>query len=362
VHQAGTYELLEPIDTDRGVFVVEILNKNDTTQVSLSNQQKNRNRMTIYNKFYRSQGDTIYKNLSEKFSSELGGKIFDSGIDEFLLAIKAWEATPNPTDQTFTEAQRLIILGKIADITLTAGYFIDEFQGTFRTSYQRFNSHEGLQKVLKDYIERYLAWITKAKEAGIDKLPDIQKIFQDFLDAKLVELFDKYEIREKAVPTEEEKKEFFETNKGDFTDPKKIRIWEIAIKDEKTAQTVLKKANTPGTDFSALAQEYTEKIHLRDRKGDLGYQSIKSPRKIIKSAFEAGENKVIGPIKEQRFYCIIKTGDILPERQKEYKEVESHVKSRAQRKKEQKIKEELSNRLEKRYNIWIDESKLKELS
>ena len=362
VNQAEKSEIIAPIETDRGIFVIEILDKDDSARVALSENQRNRIRINIYNKFYRTQGDTIYKNLSEKFRSELGGEIFDDGIDEFLLAIEAWAATPNPTDPTFTETQKAIVLGRIADITISAGYFIDEFQGTFRTSYQRFNSHDELKKVLMDYIERYLAWITKAREAGIDRLPEVQKLLQQFLDSKLVELFDKNEIKEKAVPTEEEMRDLYEKNKKDFIDPEKIRIWEIALKDEKTAQTVLKKANIPGADFPALAREYTAKINLRDRGGDLGFQSIKSPRKIIKPAFEAGENQIIGPIKEHRFYYVIKTGDILPERQKDFKEVEIPVKSRTRNENEQKIREEWRNRLEKEYDIWIDEAKLKELS
>ncbi|NOQ96911.1 MAG: hypothetical protein GQ561_01985 [Calditrichae bacterium] len=191
VNQAEKSEIIAPIETDRGIFVIEILDKDDSARVALSENQRNRIRINIYNKFYRTQGDTIYKNLSEKFRSELGGEIFDDGIDEFLLAIEAWAATPNPTDPTFTETQKAIVLGRIADITITAGYFIDEFQGTFRTSYQLFNSHDELKKVLMDYIERYLAWITKAREAGIDRLPEVQKLLQQFLDSKLVELFDK---------------------------------------------------------------------------------------------------------------------------------------------------------------------------
>lgn len=362
INQTEKFQLLEPIVTNRGIFVMEIIQKNENPRVPLSDNQKRKIRIELYNKFYRTEGDSIYKTLSERFNAELGGEIYDDGIDNFLLATEAWAATPNPTDLTFTEQQKAIVLGRIADITITAEYFIEEFQGTFRTSYQKFKSRDELKKILKDYIERYLAWIIKARKAGIDKLPEVQKLTSQFLDSKLIDIFDKKEIKEKATPTEDEMQTYYEINKENFKEPEKIRIWEIALEDEKKAKTVLKKANMPGADFAALAKEYTEKVGLRDRRGDLGYRSIKSPRNIIKAAFEVGENKIIGPIKENRFYYIIKTGDILPERQKDFKEAETNVRSRVQREKEQKMREEWSDRLQKVYDIWIDELKLKELS
>jgi hypothetical protein len=216
--------------------------------------------------------------------------------------------------------------------------------------------------MLTDYIERYLAWITKAREAGIDKLPEVQKLKQQFLDSKIVGIFDQKEIKEKAEPGEEQMLEYYENNKEKYIDPKKIRIWEIALKDEKTAQEVFKKANQPNADFAALAKEYTTKLNLRDRGGDLGYQSIKSVRQIIKSAFEAGENQIIGPIKERQYYYVVKTGDIQPERQREYKEVEVSVEASARHQNEVRLREEWRRRFVKEYDIWIDKTKLKELS
>jgi len=362
VSRAKTYELLEPIETDRGIFVIQVLESTDTTEVTLSEQDRARTKVQIYNKFYRPKGDTIYKALSEKFSQELGGEIYDDGIDQFLRAVEEWAATGKPSDKTFTEEQRAIILGRIGDITITTGYFIDEFQGTFRTSYTRFNNHEALKNILQDYIQRYLAWILKAREAGIDELPEVKKIVNEFMDGKLVEIFEKEEIRGKAVPTAEQIQAFYEKNKENYIDPQKIKVWEIALKDEKTAQTILKKAKMPGVNFESLARQYTEKVQLKERGGSLGYQSVKSPRKVIKAAFDAGENQIIGPVQEHRYFYVLKTGDILPERRKELQEVETLVKSGAQRENEQKLREDWTQNLKNEYDIWINETELQQMS
>ncbi len=362
VSHAKTYQLLEPIETDRGIFVIQVLESTDTSKVALSEQEKARTKVQIYNKFYRPEGDSIYKALSEKFSQDLGSEVYDEGIEQFLRAVEEWAATGSPTDKTFTEQQRAIVLGRISDITITAGYFIDEFQGTFRTSHNRFNNHDALKNILQDYIQRYLAWIIKAREAGIDKLPDVKKIVNDFMDGKLVEIFEKEEIQGKAAPTSEQIQAFYEKNKENYVDPQKIKIWEIALKDEKTAQTILKKAKMPGTNFESLARQYTEKVQLKERGGSLGYQSIKSPRKVIKAAFDAGENQIIGPVQENRYFYILKTGDILPERRKELQEVETLVKSGAQRENEQALREEWIQKLKQEFDIWINEKELEQMS
>jgi hypothetical protein len=362
VNQAKIAEIIEPIYTDHGIFIIEILTKNDSAKVTLGEKHKNKIRVNMYNKFFRSAGDSVYQNLSKKFSSELGGEIYDDGIDKFIMAVEAWENTPNPTDLTFTEEQRSILLGKIGDITITSGYFIDEFQGTFKSNYRRYRTREDWKKMLNDYVQRYLAWIIKAREAGIDKRPDVQELLKKFLDSKLVAIFDQKEIKEKADPSEDQMLEYYQKNKTKYIEHRRIRIWEIALKDEKTAQIVLNKAKKTGADFSALAEEYTDKINLRGRGGDLGYQSVKSTRDIVKSAFEAGENQIIGPIKERNLYYVIKTGDIQPERQKEYEEVQIPVKSSTRHENEIKLREEWRKKFEREYDIWIDETKLKELS
>ncbi|NTV84898.1 MAG: hypothetical protein HGA23_11475, partial [Bacteroidales bacterium] len=61
-----------------------------------------------------------------------------------------------------------------------------------------------MKRVLVDYGERYLTWLIKAKEHEVQDLPEVQYQINKLENEKLAELFDKYEIQEKSIPTPEE--------------------------------------------------------------------------------------------------------------------------------------------------------------
>jgi parvulin-like peptidyl-prolyl isomerase len=94
----------------------------------------------------------------------------------------------------------------------------------------------------------------------------------------------------------------------------------------------------------------------------LGYQNVNSPRSIIKAAFEAGENKIIGPLEENNFFYVIKTGEIQPERQRTLNEVEAVVRSAVQKEKQDLSRQQILKELQNEYIFWIDETQLRKLS
>lgn len=360
--KAKVNQWVGPVQTSRGVFIAQILSMNPAEDRILSQTEKERIRGQIFNKFYREEGNQRYRELTEEFKKELGWEISDEGIEQFLEAIKIWSQSPNPTDKSFTEEQRAIYLGKIGDMKITVGSLLEEFQGTFTANYQRFNNAVEMKKLLSENLLPYQVWLIKAKHQRIDKDPAVEEQLTKISESKLLELLDKYEVQEQSVPTPEEIAAYYEANKSKYVDPKKIRVWEIAVKDKKVAEKVLRKAQSNPAKFEDLAQEYTEKSHMKNRKGDLGYQNEHSPRPIIKAAFEAGENKIIGPLEENNFYLIIKTGNIQLERQKSLEEVETMVKAAVQRDKQEKRRKEINEELKKKYSFWINETLLRKMS
>ncbi|OGB68720.1 MAG: hypothetical protein A2Y94_07020 [Caldithrix sp. RBG_13_44_9] len=355
-------QLLGPIKTPRGIFIAQVISLNPVEAGLPVGGEKDRIKWQIFNKFYRQEGDQLHKELTEKFKTELGWEISDSGIEQFLAAIQVWSQGPQPSDKSFTDEQRAIYLGKVGKTTITVGSFIKEFQGSFSSNYIRMNNPVDMKKVLVDYSERYLTWLIKAKEHKVQELPDVQYQINKVENERLAELLDKYEIQEKSTPTPEEIVSYYQANQSKYLEPKKIRVWEIAIKDQEQAAKIYKKAVNNFSDFENLAQQYTEKASMKNRKGDLGYQNAGSPRSVIKAAFEAGENKIIGPLEENNFFYIIRTGDIQPERQKTLAEAEPVIKAAVHKEKQDRLRQQLMKDLQKEYIFWINEPLLRKLS
>lgn len=213
-----------------------------------------------------------------------------------------------------------------------------------------------MNALLKDYIEKHLIWVNIAKQRKIQDYPEISKQITHFSDSKLVELFDKYQIREKIKLSPEEIEAYYEANKTSYLEPKKIQLWEIAIKDSASAQEVYQKTSNQSSNFEALARKYTEKPKMKDKNGYMGYLSASSPRKVVREAIQAGENSIIGPIFENPYYYIIKTGKIQAEQQKSFEEVKSKVSVDAKRDKERELRESITQSLRNEYNIRISEN------
>jgi peptidyl-prolyl cis-trans isomerase C len=362
ISKARSGQLLKPFMTAGGIYIIEIVEKTKKNSEKKPTLDDNQIKWQIYNKFYRQVGDTLHNQYSKEFAEDLGTEIYDAGIDDFLTAIEAWSADSEKADTSFTESQREIPLAKVGDFTITSGYFVDEFQGTFTSNYLRFNDHEKLKKVLEDYVGRFLVWIMKAEEKRIDEMPEIEKAINEFRGTQLINIFNRTQIQKFAKPTMEEIDVYYEKNKENYKTPKKIKVWEIVVEDEKLAQEVFEKAKSSKENFEDLAKKYSQSKSSKERGGALGYVVLNANRPFIKEAFEAGENQIVGPIKGEEYYYILKTGDILPEVQRSREEMEQAVRTGARIEKEDSIRNQIFEELKSEYKFWINKNLLQTMS
>ncbi len=348
--------LTGPIITDWAVYIARILERAEFDKSANYDTEKEKIRGEIFRRLFRKEGMELYKKFSEEFKQKVGWEISEEGILEFLAIIEDWSKNEKVSDDQFTEEQKEIVLGKVGNQPITIGSFLNEFQGSFNRVYNRYNNEKSMTALLKDYIEKHLIWVNIAKQRKIQDYPEIVKQITHFSDSKLVELFDKYEIKEKIELRPEEIEAYYVANKTSYLEPKKIQLWEIAIKDSANAQEVYQKTSNQSSNFEALAKKYTEKPKMKDQNGYMGYQSASSPRKVVREAIQAGENSIIGPIFENPYYYIVKTGKIQPELQKSFEEVKSKVSVDAKRDKERALRESITQSLRNEYEIWITEN------
>jgi hypothetical protein len=362
IAKAQKDDLLGPIVAARGVFIIKILEDEPLKTGGNYADAKNKIKWQIFSQFYKADGDSLYKKLSLQYKDELGGTLSKEGIDSFLQRIDTLSRKRDFKDSDFTEQDRSILLGRIGSINITVGYLLDQFRGNFYRSVPQFNSEQKLDKNLNSFMDSYLGWVLMARKKGVDKDPEIVAQIEKIKRSKLSQLFDQYEINPNIVPTDEEIEDYYRSNPEQFTEPAKIKIWEIALKSEKEAEEVYHKALKKNANFEDLAAKYTEKRTMKNRNGDIGYQSAKSTREIVKEAFKAGPNKIVGPIRERNLYYVIKTGDLQPSHVKPFNEVKLIAKGNAQREKANRIKQSLLAQLQQQYDVWINETLLKKLS
>lgn len=348
-------QLLGPIVTSRGIFIVKVLeNRKMPSDLDYQTDKPEIKRM-LYQKFFRGQGEKMYQEITEQFKQKLGTEINDDVIKEFVKTVREWAKTQPKDDSSFPAAEKEKVLGKVGDQEVTVGYFLDQFRGRFHQFYKRYDSPEKMRRILENHFS-YLAWVEMAKERGYDKKPEIAENIAGLERSKLLELFEKKVVREQVKITDDDLRTYYQAHKDQFVEPRKIHLWEIAVKDKNLADKIYRMA-LKGRDFEALARQYSEKPIMKKRGGDLGYQSEKSSSlgNLVKIAFQAGPGQILQPIPQGAYYYVLKTGDMQPARQKALDEVRSRVEGMVKRQKETEMRRKILAELRKKHPFWVND-------
>lgn len=205
----------------------------------------------------------------------------------------------------------------------------EDKRADFRTSYDRVAA-----VVDNIYIARSFA--ARAREAGLDKDPAVQRRMQQLQDGLLADLY--VAKLEKDVPPvnfEQRAREVFKAEYASMVKPEEVYVQHILIglkgRTREMAAELAKKvraeAVAPGTDFLALAAKYTEDPDARRNGGDLGYNSPKKfvdpVRLVIEKMDRKGE--VSQPIESEYGFHIIKFIDRKPAQPVKFEDVKKKI-------------------------------------
>jgi parvulin-like peptidyl-prolyl isomerase len=183
-------------------------------------------------------------------------------------------------------------------------------RGDFRTSYDRVAT-----VVDNIFVSRALG--AKAREAGLDKDPAVQRRLQQLQDAFLADLYVQRMERE-PVPAslEARARELFKADQAKYVTPEHVYVQQILItlngrtRDMalEQARKVYEDAKSGKEDFLALAQRYSEDPDLKRNGGDLGYMGKTSFPPQVAKAIEKLKVKgeVPEPIESERGFHVVR--------------------------------------------------------
>jgi len=154
-----------------------------------------------------------------------------------------------------------------------------------------------------------------------------------------------------AEPSDKEIKNFYEKNKeAQFTTPEQRCVKHILFnKDQKQKAEDVMKQLEDGGDFAKLAKKYSQDPGSATNGGDLGCLSKgETVPSFEKAAFGAKQGEIVGPVKTQFGYHILKVTDVKPEQTRSLQEVESQIRSQLATEKQSEV-----------FSKWVEEQKKK---
>lgn len=361
VFTANVGDVVGPFPVSQGFAIFKILSRRERAGKSDFETTKDQLKQRLYQSYYMNQANERHQELSGKLLEKYNAVIADENIDRFLNVLEGWNNIPQKKDDDFTEEQKSIPVAKIDGDKITIGEIISQFQGRFHKLYSRYNSKPRLKTLIQQLLT-WKAWIREARSRKMQDYPEIKKEIEEFGNNQLVRLMDLKEIRENIEVTDKEVQNQYEENKSNYFHPERIQLWEIRVKDEKLANKIASRIRV-GENFENLAKKYTENEKIKKTGGYLGYQTQQTAYPVtVKKAIDAGPHQIIGPFKNGIYYYVIKTGEYIPIKQKEFKEVKEIIRSGIRRNEVNKKREELIEQIRKEFSVQIKNSILRSLS
>ncbi len=180
------------------------------------------------------------------------------------------------------------------------------------------------RQVLNGIISEELL-VERAKAKKLDQDPEYKAAVVAFEKQYLANKLLQAELGSKL--TDKAAHRYYDAHKDRYSTDQ-VHAWHILLPTQSEALAVLKMAEKPDADFQALAEKYSKDPSAKDNRGDLGFFGRdRMVREFSDAAFSAKEGEIVGPVKTDYGYHIIKVvkkrmGTTLP-----YEDVEMKVKS-----------------------------------
>lgn len=353
-------EISDPVLTEFGYHVIKV---DDIRPNAKFNEEDYPNQVeNIKRRLYRVKADTariLWDNHMAKLKEDMNYSFQDVNIKKFLEGnIKLKEAGQLNGDNITEESRKLELLTwKNGALT------VDQLLSGYGEKIARFHSHLTDSSSLYTDAGRLASHrmvVQAAEEKGLMAEKDIKEQLDDFLEYSLLKVVEKQEVRDKVTFTEDELKDYYAQHKEEFVIPEQMEIWEIFTTSKDMADKAYRLAKK-GKDFQGLASSFSEDSYFSKKGGYLGYKSKTSRAAVSKAAFEAGENKLVEPVKYRKGWAVIKTGKSRPQTYKSFEKSRSVIVNKIKQQKSRDREKAWELELRNKYKVSINEDVLASL-
>ncbi len=347
-------EISDPVETVYGYHIIKVEDhrKNpffDENNYEVQKEDIKRNLYFAVQDSGRKMWEEHKKELKEKYHARL----LNENLQKMVDICKEKRNSGYFRAKNFNKEERAIVLATFDGGEVRMDDLLLLYGGRRYPALQRRLTD---LKKLEDVVNQALLVKLIEKEArAIGLLDDvfIRTNLKDYKVQKLSTLANSYEVKQKIKPTDDEVRKFYEEHQNEFVKPAEIEIWEIYLKDKKTADKVLKLAKK-GYNFKKLVHKYSQDKYYKKKDGYVGFKSKNRRGAVSRKAFELGENKIGGPVKYRNGWVVFKTGKMHPETIRSFEEAFNQAKMRLRNKMLKERREQWLNELRDRYAVKIN--------
>jgi parvulin-like peptidyl-prolyl isomerase len=193
---------------------------------------------------------------------------------------------------------------------------IDELPEQVRPN---FTTPEGRQRLLDRMVEEKV-WLETAVQKGVPERPEVRSQMEQARRDLLIRTYITELMASNPAPSDAEAQDYYNQHQAEFRQPATVTLSHIQLKDEKTAQKILKQARAGKPDWKTLVEKNTTDSLTRKTGGALGtvtregiFAAIGSQPALADSAFATGTGNIGGPWRTERGWHVVKVDNVKPE-------------------------------------------------
>lgn len=249
-----------------------------------------------------------------------------------------------------------VLLATVGDVEITKDQMIGILRNIPQEHAQSVAGEQGRLRLLDEMISGELLALD-ALSQGLDKDEDYLAIVEEAKHG----LLQRYAVNKLFSGIEvssEEAVAYYEENKEQFASPENASAKHILVDTEEKCQSI-KEEIAGGKAFEEAAVEYST-CPSKERGGDLGaFSKGQMVKEFEDATFSAVIGEVVGPVKTQFGYHLIKVESIEEAGVESFESVESVIKSQLAQSKQQEVYETKIAALKDVYPVKVNVEALK---
>ena len=196
------------------------------------------------------------------------------------------------------------ILATIGEVVITDAE-VDAFIANMPKEQQMYASHPQFRKQCLDQIISVHLYAKMAEEEKLDETEEFKEMLEKARKEILAQTAINSVLKDITV-TEEEMQAFYKENPDHFAEPESAHAKHILVDTEEKAQEIMASIEKGEVSFEDAAKEFSS-CPSNAQGGDLGeFGRGQMVPEFDQVAFEAEIGKVVGPVKTQFGYHVIK--------------------------------------------------------
>ena len=175
--------------------------------------------------------------------------------------------------------------------------------------------------------------LARARELKLDEGDDFKDATRFFKDQLMAARMKEIITEEKSYVSDEEVINYYQANSNKYMIPKKVHVQEIHVGTEQEAEDIYNRLNQ-GEDFDKLAEQYTVRPAMKNKKGDLGFIADYNYPTLFDRASRLDINQYSKPFPVGDKWSIVRSLGVQEAQNKSFEQVARQIKKELEEQKQ----------------------------